>query len=283
MARALVLRAVAAGALGGLLAFLFARLLAEPVIQTAIDYESRRDAARDALASAAGRPEAPHDLELVGRGVQASLGAGVGMVLFGAAMGALLAVAYCLAWGRTGGLRPRSLAALLAGGGFVTLYLVPFLKYPANPPAVGHPDTIGQRTGLYLVLVLGAVLFGALAVWLGRRLAPRLGNWNATLVGLAGFAFACGVLMAALPPVGQLATNLAQYGEAATETPGPLRDARGAIVLPGFDADLLYRFRLYSVGAQLVLWTVLGSTFAACAERVLAAAPSVHVRDTPTG
>jgi hypothetical protein len=135
VARALVLRAVAAGALGGLLAFLFARLLAEPVIQTAIDYESRRDAARDALASAAGRPEAPHDLELVGRGVQASLGAGVGMVLFGAAMGALLAVAYCLAWGRTGGLRPRSLAALLAGGGFVTLYLVPF---PGGRPSGHH-------------------------------------------------------------------------------------------------------------------------------------------------
>ena len=33
---------------------------------------------------------------------------------------------------------------------FVVVYLVPFLKYPANPPSVGDPDTIGKRTALVL-------------------------------------------------------------------------------------------------------------------------------------
>jgi hypothetical protein len=41
-------------------------------------------------------------------------------------------------------------------------------------------------------------------------------------------------------------------------------------VYPGFDADLLYWFRLYSVGAQVLLWGVLAVGFAPLAERVLA-------------
>jgi putative cobalt transporter subunit CbtA len=268
--RGLVLRGAVVGALAGLLAFLFARVLAEPLIQASIDYESDRDKARAALDAAAGLPVNPPEPEMFSRGIQGNLGIGLGMVLFGVSMGALFAVAFCLAWGRTGRLRPRPLALLVALGGFVTLYLVPFLKYPANPPAIGHEDTIRERTGLYLVMVLGAVLAGVLAVWVGRRLARRLGNWNATLAAALGFVVLVGVLMAALPSLGQLGVNVEQYGELATETPGPLRDAHGAIVFPGFDADLLFRFRLYSLGAQLLLWAVIGFAFAPLAERLLA-------------
>ncbi|MBO0850880.1 MAG: CbtA family protein [Pseudonocardia sp.] len=270
MVRRLVLRGAGVGALGGLIAFLFARVLAEPLIQAAIDYEGGRDEARAALDAAAGLPVNPPEPEMFSRGIQGNLGVGLGMVLFGVGMGALFAVAFCLAWGRAGGLRPRPLALLVALGGFVTLYLVPFLKYPANPPAIGHEDTIRERTGLYLVMVLGAVLAGLLAVWFGRRLSGRLGNWNATLVGALGFVVLVGVLMAVLPSLGQLGVNVEQYGNLATETPQPLRDAHGTIVFPGFDADLLFRFRLYSLGAQLLLWTVIGLGFAPLAERLLA-------------
>lgn len=267
--RALVLRGVGVGALAGLLAFVFARIFAEPLIQAAIDYEGGRDEARNALDAAAGLPVNPPEPEMLSRTVQGNLGIGLGMVLFGLGLGALFGVAYCLAWGRTGRLRPRSLALLLALGGFVTLCLVPFLKYPANPPAVGHDDTIGARAGLYLVMVVGSVLAALVAVWLGRRLAGRLGNWNATLVGVLGFVLLVGVLMVALPSLGQLSVNVQQYGALPSETPQPLRNEQGTIVYPGFDADLLYWFRLYSVGAQLLLWTVLGLCFAPLAERVL--------------
>lgn len=276
MVRRLVLRGAGVGALGGLLAFLFARVLAEPLIQAAIDYEGGRDQARAALDAAAGLPVNPPEPEMFSRGIQGNLGIGLGMVLFGVGIGALFAVAFCLAWGRAGRLRPRPLALLVALGGFVTLYLVPFLKYPANPPAIGHDDTISERTGLYLVMVLGAVLAGLLAVWIGRRLAARLGNWNATLVAALGFVVLVGVLMAVLPSLGQLAVNVEQYGNLATETPQPLRDAHGTIVFPGFDADLLFRFRLYSLGAQLLLWAVIGLGFAPLAERLLARSGTVE-------
>jgi hypothetical protein len=53
------------------------------------------------------------------------------------------------------------------------------------------------------------------------------------------------------------------------ETPQPLRDASGAIIYPGFPADVLYEFRLLSLGTQLVLWTTIGLVFATLAGRLL--------------
>jgi hypothetical protein len=277
--KALVLRGVGAGALAGLVAFVFARIFAEPVIQAAIDYEGARDDARNALAAAAGQPVDPAEADIFSRTIQANVGIGVGMILFGCAVGALFAVAYSLAWGRTGRQGPRQLSLLVALAGFVTLYLVPFVKYPANPPSIGHPDTIADRSGLYLVMVLGSVVAALVAVWAGQRLAQRLGNWNATLVGIACFVVLVGLLMAALPSLGQLQTNVEQYGNLATETPQPIVDPHGAIVLGGFDADLLYRFRLYAVGAQVLLWAVLGLCFAPLAEKVLGRSAAIAGAD----
>jgi len=273
--RDLIARAAGVGVLGGLVAFVFARIFAEPLIQQAIDYESGRGAAEAALAAAAGLPVEPEGPEMFSRAVQGNLGIGVGVVLFGLAMGCLFGLAFCLAYGRVGRVRARALSLLVAAGGFLLLYLVPFLKYPANPPAIGNPDTIGPRAGLYGVLVVACVVFGAAAVWAGHRLAPRFGTWNATLLAGLAFAVAIGVVMALLPPLGSLAANAGQTGALLTETPQPLTDPSGAIVYPGFDADVLYWFRIYSVVAQALLWGVIGVAFAPLAERV------VNCTDTP--
>ncbi|HJQ47514.1 MAG TPA: CbtA family protein [Amycolatopsis sp.] len=260
---------VVSGALAGLLAFVFAWIFAEPQIQAAIDYESGRDAAQEALNHAAGMAAEHGDDELFSRAIQANVGIGLGMVLFGVAMGALFAVVYTVCLGRVGTVRPRTLAMLVAGGGFLTLYLTPFVKYPANPPAVGHPDTIGDRSGLYLIMVVGSVIFLVAGVLLGRRLAPRLGTWNAGLVAGAAFVVLSGILMAILPSLGHLSANVAEYGMQATETPQPLTDSTGHIVYPGFPADTLFEFRFYSIGAQVILWGVLGLVFGPLAQRVL--------------
>ncbi|NJP46446.1 CbtA family protein [Actinacidiphila epipremni] len=269
MEKKLVLRGVLAGAVAGLLAFVFARIFAEPYIGKAIDYESGRDAAQAALDKAAGLAPEAAGPDLFSRTVQADIGIGVGLIVFGMAMGALFAVAYTVCLGRVGGLRARSLALLVAGGGFVGMYLVPFLKYPANPPAIGHEETIRARSGLYLIMVVCSVAFLAGAVWLGRRLQPRFGNWNATLLAGAAFVVAIGVVMLLLPSLGHLGYNKEHYGNHATETPQPLTDGKGHIVYPGFPADVLFAFRFYSVGAQLLLWSAIGLVFAPLAERVL--------------
>lgn len=265
----LVQRGALVGGLGGLLSFGLARIFAEPQLEKAIEYESGRDAAQDVLNKAAGIAAVPAGPDIFSRTIQANVGIGVGMVLFGLAMGALFAVVYAVCVGRVGTVGPRTLSVLVAGGGFLALYLVPFLKYPTNPPAIGHPDTIGDRTGLYLVMVVCSVAFLLSATWLGRRLQARFGTWNATLLAGAGFVVAIGVVMVLLPPFGQLAVNVAQYGEQATETPLPLRDAAGTIVFPGFPADVLALFRTYAVLAQMILWATIGLAFAPLADRLL--------------
>jgi len=279
----LIVRGTLAGIVGGILAFVFARIFAEPQIQTAIDYESGRDAAQAALDRAAGLAASAEETELFSRGIQANLGVGVGIVAFGAAMGALMAVAYVYSVGRTGSLRPRTLALLVAGGCFLGLYLVPFLKYPANPPAVGHHMTIADRSTLYLVMVLASVAFLVGAVWLGQRLTARFGTWNASLLAIGAFVVAIGIVMLLLPSLGHLQANVEEYGRQATETPLPLTDSQGKIVYPGFPADVLYSFRLYSVGAQLILWATIGLLFGPAAERLLTGGTKDRRAATPVG
>jgi len=245
----LIARGLLAGALAAVLAFVFARLFAEPAIGRAIAFENGRTAAEDAT----GVHE--HGAELFSRGVQSNVGLGFGVLAFGAAMGALFAVLFCVIYGRAKGIAPRSLSVRLAAAAFVAVYLVPFVKYPPNPPAVGQSDTIGARTGWYLVAVLTSVVLMIAAVWLARRLAARLGPWNAGLAAATAYVVVTSVVLALLPTV--------------DETPGPLRNATGAIIYPGFPADVLYQFRLVALATQLLLWVTIGVVFATLAGRML--------------
>jgi predicted cobalt transporter CbtA len=268
----LIGRGLLAGGVGGLLAFVFARTFAEPVIGKAIDYESARDAIVDKLNSSAGLPVDPAGPDIFSRHVQRNIGSGVGMVAFGLAMGAIVAVVHSLCLGRTGRVRPRPLALLVAAAGFFFVYLVPFAKYPANPPGIGHEDTIRARGSFYLTMLLCSVVLGVISVWLGRLLRPRLGTWNATLVAGLAFLVAIGIVMALLPEPGMLKDNLATYGKHDTETPLPLYDSHGNLAFPGFPADVLAQFRVYSLATQAILWATIGVVFAPLAEKVLSAA-----------
>jgi hypothetical protein len=265
MEKRIILRGVLVGALGGLLAFLFARIFAEPVIGRAIDYESGRDEALDALAKAAGLPSESGGPDIFSRSIQSTIGIGFGMLLFGVAMGAIFAVVYAVAIGRVGRISPGNLAFLIAGGLFLGTYFLPFLKYPSNPPSIGHPETIRDRTGLYLLVVACTLAFLLAAIWLGRRLAGKYGNWTASVLAATAFVVAIAIVLLILPSTGQLPGNSGQF---ATETPQPLRDPAGAIVYPGFPADDLYAFRLYSVAAQAILWLTIGLCFAPLAGRL---------------
>lgn len=238
-----------AGAIGAVQAFAFARLCAEPVIGRAIAFEDGRADALDAH----GVHE--HGAELFSRGVQSNAGLGFGVLIFGLAMGALFGVVFCLVVPGAGDVAPRGLSLLLAAAAFVAVYLVPFVKYPPNPPAVGQSDTIGARTGWYLVTVLASVVLAIAAVWLARGLTVRFGAWNGRLLAAGAYVAAVALVMLLLPST--------------DETPQPVRDASGSIVYPGFPADVLYEFRLLALATQLVLWATIGVVFATLARRPL--------------
>jgi hypothetical protein len=232
--RRIIARGLLAGAIGGVLAFLFARVFVEPVIGRAIGFE-------DTQAHEHGVHE--HGAELFTRSVQGNIGMGFGVLAFAVAMGALFAVAFAVLYGRVGGLGARALSVLLAGFALGSIYLVPFIKYPPNPPAVGHEESIGERTGLYLLMVFASLALAVAAVWMGRRLGRRLGAWGATLAAAGAYIIAVAVVMLVLPPV--------------SETP------------EHFPADVLYDFRLYSLGTQIVLWASIGLVFAPLAAKLL--------------
>ncbi len=156
-----------------------------------------------------------------------------------------------MARGRVGLIRPRTTAMLIAVAGFAAVYVVPLVKYPPNPPAVGHAETIRERTALYLLMVGLSIVLAIGSVWLGRRLIGRLGSWNATLVGAGAYLAGIAVAMWLLPAV--------------DETPA------------GFPADDLYAFRLTALGTQLVLWTTIAVVFARLAGRLVDPTPSAGV------
>lgn len=113
-------------------AFLVAYVLGEAKVDAAIAIEEAGHAAHEH-----GEEAAP-----VSRALQATAGLGTGTLLYGIALGGIAALVFCYALGRIGRFGPRATALLVSGGLFVAFNLVPFLKYPSNPSAVGDPDTV---------------------------------------------------------------------------------------------------------------------------------------------
>lgn len=229
--RALLVRGMLAGLAAGVLALVVAFLLGEPQVDAAIAFEEAHSH--------------EHEMEVVGRGLQSTAGLATGVLVYGVALGGIAALAFCFALGRIGRFGARATAVLLSGAALLAVYLVPFLKYPANPPSVGDPDTIGTRTTLYFLMMLLSVLLAVATTILGRRLAPTLGNWNATVAAGAAFVVAVGLAYAFLPAVNEVPAD--------------------------FSATLLWQFRLSAIAIQLVLWTAFGLVFGHLAERVLPA------------
>jgi len=83
--------------------------------------------------------------------------------ILGTSIGALFGIVFALSKNSlpTNNLIKKTL--LLAGIMWLTLYFIPFLKYPGNPPTVGDPDTIVLRQILYVSFIsisgFGAFLF----------------------------------------------------------------------------------------------------------------------------
>ncbi|HEX4432112.1 MAG TPA: CbtA family protein [Frankiaceae bacterium] len=267
----IILRGAVSGFLAGVLGFIFSRIFAEPWIGKAISYESGRDDAIKAVAKAAGVAVTPDGPEVFSRTVQSTWGLATGIIAFSTGMGALVAVTYLVLHGRFN-IRPRTLALFVAGFGFLGVYAVPLCKYPPNPPSIGHDFTISTRTALYLTMVGCSILFLILAAVLGRRLKPRFGNFNATLIAAVAFIAAISIVIGLLPSLGELAANKRVassigYGASATETPLPVRNPQGQIVYPGFPADVLWKFRFFSLLAQMLVWSAIGIIFGTLVER----------------
>ncbi len=216
-----VLKAVLiAGVAAGLVMGLFHFVLTEPVIDRAIALEEQ----------AASSQEAP----LVSRGTQKAMLV-VGSALYGLAVGIVFAVIFAVLGRRIPGRWPDIKAAALAGVLWWSVALLPFLKYPANPPGVGDPETIYFRQSIqlgFIALSALAVVFAGLAYWLTGRWWRRPGIVGKRLVVAVGL-------------YAVLATVLLVFMPANPDT----------ITAP---ADLVWDFRILSLAGQVFFWAVLG-------------------------
>ncbi len=244
MTRTFLVRGMLAGILAGLLSFGFLRVYGEPQVDRAIAFETQMDDAKAAAEKAKG-VETEDEPELVSRRVQAGLGLFVAVMVYCAAFGWLFGLAFAFAYGRVDiAWTPQGLSILIAAAGFIAIYLVPNLKYPASPPSVGNPETIGIRTALYFTMIALSLAAMLLAATSKRFFVRRFGDWNATLMAAAVYIVLMALAGFLLPPINE--------------------------VPDGFPAVVLWKFRVASIGAQLVMWGTLGLVFGSLTERAFA-------------
>ena len=227
----LLVRGMLAGIVAGLLTFAFARIVGEPQVDQAISFEEK---------AAAARGEAPEP-EIVSRETQASLGLLTGVVVYGAAFGGLFSLVFAYAFGRAGALSVRALSAWLELGEFIALVIVPNIKYPANPPSVGDPETIGTRTGLFFLMIAISLATMVFSLKVRRRAAAKLGVWNGSIVAVLVFVVIIAAVQLSLPVINE--------------------------VPAAFPAVLLWKFRVATIGMQVIMWSTIGLLFGTLVER----------------
>ncbi|TDD74300.1 hypothetical protein E1293_29760 [Actinomadura darangshiensis] len=237
MVRTLLVRGLLLGLLAGLVAGVFAFAVGEPRVDDAIALENATAAAHEHGHGAAAH-EHEHGEEEVSRGTQKA-GLFLATGLYGLAVGGVFALVFAGLRGRVGPRSDGGLALAAAGTGFAAVILVPFLKYPANPPAVGDPETINSRTVLYLAMIGVGLLSAAIAVTTARSVPG--GPWARWPAAVLAFIVPVTVASLLLPAVDE--------------------------VPDGFPATLLWQFRIISLGTQLVFWASFGTLFGWFCER----------------
>jgi predicted cobalt transporter CbtA len=185
---------------------------------------------------------------LVSRAAQV-VGGAVTSVIVGVAVGVVFAVVFARMRDRLPGRGDFGRSLVLAGIGFAAVTLLPALKIPANPPAVGDPSTVGRRTMLYaVVLLLGVAVAVAVPVldrWVAARVEPPATRWAIDL----GVTVLLVVLVLALVP----------------GTPDQ--------VPADVPAAVIWDFRLASLAQLATMWLTLGVAFGLLMERAAGKRP----------
>jgi len=230
---AFLIRGLLVGLVAGLFAFLAALTFGEPYVDDAIGLEEAAAShlTHDEIAAEEAAAEEAGETTEVSRDNQRTWGLATGTLAVGTALGGFTALAAAACVGRLGSLSARGTTALVAFLGFVAVSAVPFWKYPATPPAVGNPDTIGHRTSEYFALLLISVVAVVAAVVLANRLRSRFD-------GLTSVVLAAAAYLVVVVAAGYLLPTVNEVG--------------------AFPADTLWYFRRGSLMTLMALWAAIG-------------------------
>lgn len=142
---AFILITLISGAIAGTILGLINQLLVEPYIDQAIEIEVQNTVASGE----------PVDLdELVQYRLWQKGGEIVAGTILGTSISALFGIVYVYSRDSLPGSNNKKKGLILAGIMFFVIFLIPALKYPANLPAVGDPETIEYRESLYIGMLV---------------------------------------------------------------------------------------------------------------------------------
>jgi predicted cobalt transporter CbtA len=208
------------GAIAGAILGIINQSIVEPFIEQAIDIENQNAIAAGELFN----PSEYTAYRIWQRGGEIAAG-----TVLGLSIGALFGIVFAYARSSLPGSNNKKKALILAGIMWLALFLVPAFKYPANPPAVGDPETIYYRQNLYLAFVAVSGFSALGLVFLYRKMGSALQAKKA-IVPAAYFAImaAAFVAMPANPD----------------EISAPM--------------DLVVNFRIASAFTMSVFWGLLG-------------------------
>ena len=142
---AFILITLVSGAIAGTILGLINQILVEPYIDQAIAIEVQNTVASG---------ESVDVDELVQYRLWQKGGEIVAGTILGTSISALFGIVYIYSRDSLPGSNNKKKGLILAGIMFFVIFLIPALKYPANPPAVGDPETIEYRESLYIGMLV---------------------------------------------------------------------------------------------------------------------------------
>jgi predicted cobalt transporter CbtA len=158
---AFIIVSLLSGAIAGTLLGLANQIIVEPFIDRAIGIETQKNMASGYTVDL---NEQSHYR------MWQKTGEIVAGTIFGVSLGALVGIVFAYAKNRLPGSSNQKKAVILTGVMFFVLFLIPALKYPPNPPAIGNPSTIYYREILYIALITISGLSSLVLAILYRKL-----------------------------------------------------------------------------------------------------------------
>jgi predicted cobalt transporter CbtA len=133
-----------AGAIAGTILGVINQVVVEPYIEHAIEIEMQNTAQSD---------QAVNPAEFTAYRFWQKGGEIVAGTILGLSIGSLFGIVFAYTHSSIPGSDNKKKALIVAGIMWFVLFLIPALKYPANPPAVGDPETIYYRQSLYVAFL----------------------------------------------------------------------------------------------------------------------------------
>lgn len=213
-----------AGAIAGTILGAINQVAVEPYIEHAIELEIRNTAQSGQVINPA---------EFAAYRLWQKGGEIIAGTILGLSIGSLYGIVFAYTRGSISGTNNKKKALIVTSIMWIVLFLMPVLKYPPNPPAVGNPETIYYRQSLY-VAYLAISGFSALGLaFLYRKMASS--NTKKAIIPSAYAAIMAGAYLA-MPA-----------------NPDPINAP----------IDLVIGFRITSAITISMFWALLGVIFGA--------------------